>query len=204
QQISERIGCNSAFRGDAQPAQVETASSELFQRADDAGMFDATGDDSTRWVAGKTEQGEVVGFRRAGGEDNLIGASADQRSDLLARVFEGAPRVATGGVRAGRVPSRVSQPRPHRLQRQRTQRRRGVVIEVNSASRDSHFIIIILLTARLPSFYHRSDQLSAQFLPVFPLPERTYVIFFEVVPPWFRIAEAGGRSWRSRSSNFSS
>ena len=114
-------------------------------------MFDRCGDDVWRgglwrgrahsqdWLCHRgcddAEDGLVVGFGAAAGEDDFLGTSADESGNLFAGGFDGgasalARRVDRGGV--GEVGGEIGQ---HGVEDLGVDGRRGVVIEVDAVHR---------------------------------------------------------------------
>ena len=80
---------------------------------------------------GHALKGDVVCFRAARREHDLVGARADGRGDDLARFFDGLARLARGRVEGRRIREPVVEVWRHRRARLRPQRRSGRVVEVD-------------------------------------------------------------------------
>ena len=84
----------------------------------------------------KAEEGEIVGFGAAAGEDDAVGVAADglcadQLADALTGFFEPVAGAAAIFVLAGGVQVRGGVALAHGLDDFRQNRGRGVVVEVN-------------------------------------------------------------------------
>src|SRR5712671_4588637 len=78
---------------------------------------------------------QVVGFRAAGGEDNLVGAHADQTGDLAPRTVGSRARLLTEEMDTRGVAKLFRQIRQHRLDDPAIDWRGGTVIEIDFAHR---------------------------------------------------------------------
>ena len=98
-------------------------------------VLGARGDDVVALLPvelGHALDGEVVRLGRAGGEDDLLLASADQAGDLLARLFDRFLRFPAEGVAAaGGIAEVGGEVGHHRLEHARVERRGGVVVHVD-------------------------------------------------------------------------
>src|SRR5215471_1270848 len=111
---------------------------------EDGFVFNLGGDDVFRFFLGTAccagtgtaaddaEDGVVVGFRPAAGEDDFLRASADERRDLFTSRFHSGPGALAGGVDGGSVSELTGQIGEHGLQNFRLDGSGGVVIEVNA------------------------------------------------------------------------
>nr|WP_246090169.1 hypothetical protein [Nonomuraea deserti] len=79
----------------------------------------------------RAAQGEQIGLRTGGGEDDLARTGADQGGNLLARVPQCRTGPLTIAVAAGRVAEQATQVRRHLLGHARVDRGGGVVVEVD-------------------------------------------------------------------------
>ena len=77
--------------------------------------------------------GEVVGLRPAGGEDDLVRARADEFGHLAPRAVNGRPRLLPVEVDARRVAELLGQVRQHRLDDPAVNRGRRTVVEIDAA-----------------------------------------------------------------------
>ena len=113
-------------------------------RASAAALSDTAGCSIAEWISTRRRraaraqhalQREVVALGGAAREDDLARLGrADRRRDLLARLLDRGLRAPAVHVRAARrVAELVAQPRLHRREDARIDRRRGVVVEVDRA-----------------------------------------------------------------------
>ena len=109
-------------------------------------MFDGGGDHvlggfagthSQEWLCHNSKDGVVVGFGATAGEDDFLGAGADQSSDLLAGRFDRAARTLAWRVDGSSIGKFAREIRHHGIERFRLDRRRGVVIEVDAVHGDA-------------------------------------------------------------------
>ena len=104
------------------------------------------GDDVVALLAvhlGHALDGQVVALGGAGGEDDLLGAGADQLGNLLARLFHrllGHPAELV--VAAGGIAEVLAEVRQHRFQHPRIHRRGGVVIHVDRQLHCRSFLVL--------------------------------------------------------------
>jgi hypothetical protein len=91
---------------------------------------------SQDWLCHKrvddAEDGVVVGFGAAAGEDNFLGTSADERGDLFAGRFDGGAGALAGSVDGGGVGEVAGEIGKHGVEDLRVDGRRGVVIEIDA------------------------------------------------------------------------
>ena len=78
------------------------------------------------------EDGVVVGFSAAAGEDDFLGSGADEGGDLFAGGFDGGAGALAGGVDGGGVGEIGGEIGKHGVEDLRVDGRRGVVIEVDA------------------------------------------------------------------------
>ena len=86
--------------------------------------------------ARRAHDGEIVGLRGAGGEDEFAGLGANQVCDLRARSFDRRLRLLAEAVLDRmRIAENLLQERQHGVERARIERRRRLVIEVDRCVR---------------------------------------------------------------------
>jgi len=113
--------------------------SALFQAMDAAAnrrMLDRRSDDVPAVGLGSFAEPanrQIVCFGAAGSENDFVGASACERSDLPARAINRGARFLAERVHARRVAEPFGQVRKHRLNDTRVGRCRGAVIEIDFA-----------------------------------------------------------------------
>ncbi|OPZ14237.1 MAG: hypothetical protein BWZ10_01951 [candidate division BRC1 bacterium ADurb.BinA364] len=116
---------------------LEALAFEPFAGVEHGLVLGANGDDAPAFlgVVGRDAlQRQIVGFGGAGGPDDLPGIGADQRGDLLARLFDQGLGLPAECVRAaGGVAIRLGETRQHLRQNARIDRRRGVIVHINRA-----------------------------------------------------------------------
>src|SRR5438552_19116657 len=100
---------------------LRAATCEALAGLDDRGMLDRTRNDVSGLAGGAhgTNQGEIVGFSAAGGEDDLGRRSADQRCDLCTRFVHRCARHPSFLMQARRISVRAAEKWPHRLKHSR-------------------------------------------------------------------------------------
>ena len=86
----------------------------------------------------ESANGEIVGLRAAGSEDDLIRFGADEGRDFATRPIDRGACLLAKTVNTRRISIRFRQGSGHRCGDARVDRRRGAVIQVNSTVR-SHF-----------------------------------------------------------------
>src|SRR5579864_2733087 len=96
---------------------LRAATCEELAGLEDRGVLDRTRNDVSGLAAGAhgTNQGEVVGFSAAGGEDDLVRFSPDQRCDLGTRPVDRRARHPPFLMQARRISVRAAEKWPHRL-----------------------------------------------------------------------------------------
>ena len=104
QQIGQHLGADDAGSIHRQVIDAEADLFEAAQRFGDGGVLDGTGDDMAGRVASEAEDGEVVGLGGAAGEDDLVGAGAEQGGDAFAGVLQGLAGLAAGAVALAGLP----------------------------------------------------------------------------------------------------
>ena len=134
-------GCFQVVQADAavtlhrQIANLKTMLLQVLASVEHGFVLDRLGNDVVAFLAEHFRDAfdhQVVGFRGAAGEDNLLPRGVDQRGHLLARIFHGffgAP--AEGVVAACRIPELAGEIRHHCLHHTRVDGRGGVIIHVN-------------------------------------------------------------------------
>ena len=110
----------------------QPSSSSRFTGPATAGCSIGTDDDVTRRDPREAEDGEVVRLGPARGEDDLVAMGPEDLRDGLARPVEPPPRGAAEGVAALGVAA-LEPERPHRLEHERVERGRRVLVEVDRA-----------------------------------------------------------------------
>ena len=152
---SDSFGIDAAFAIDAQIGDADPLFFGGLARVQDGFVFDGGGDDvgwcvlrrvhSQDWLchsgAEDTEDGVVIGFGAAAGEDDLLGASTDQRGNLLAGGFDGGAGALTGRVDGGGVGKVGREIREHGVEDLGVDGRRGVVVEIDAVHRDGLSIL---------------------------------------------------------------
>ncbi len=115
-------------------------------------MFDSGGDDvlggfagahSQDWLCHNTKDGVVVGFGAAAGEDDLLGAGADQGSDLLTRCFHGGAGFLAWGVDGSGVGEFRGEIGQHGVEHFRLDGSGGVEVEVDAVHKATPRILLV-------------------------------------------------------------
>ena len=104
-------------------------------------MLDVGGDDV---AVGDAENGEVVGFRAAAGEDNFLGRAIEESGGLAARAFQGLFGVLAGLMDTGGIPESLTECGEHGVNHRGGDWRRGIVIEIIAL----HLSILPMATRR--------------------------------------------------------
>ena len=86
-------------------------------------------------------QRQVVGLAATAGEDDFVGAGADQAGNLGPRLFDGPPRRLARAVQRRGIASQPQRLR-HGLGHRRLDRRAGVVVEVSGGGHDGNRILL--------------------------------------------------------------
>src|SRR6266853_660731 len=126
---------------------VSEANAALFERlasVEDSFMFDGAGNDML-FMATRSfndpEDGVIVGFGGAAGEDDFLGAGADQSGDLFTGGFDGGASALAGSVDrsgVGKIRREIGQ---HSVEHFGLDRRGGVEIEVDAVHKSTHRIL---------------------------------------------------------------
>ncbi len=112
-------------------------------------MLDGRGDDvlggfagthSQEWLCHNSEDGVVIGFGAAAGEDDFLGAGADERSDLFAGGFDGGAGALAGRVDGSSVGKFAGEIGKHGIEHGRLDGRGGVEIEIDAVHKATHRI----------------------------------------------------------------
>src|SRR2546427_1667008 len=126
---------------------VSEANAALFERLASVQhrfMFDGAGNHML-FVATRSfndsEDGVVVGFGATAGEDDFLGARADQCGNLFARCFHSAAGTLTGSVDGSSVAKFLGEIGQHGVEHFRLDRRGGVEIEIDAVHGAIHRIL---------------------------------------------------------------
>src|SRR5262249_19750048 len=82
--------------------------------------------------ANDTEDGVIIGFGAAAGEDDFLGSGAEKGSDLITGGFDGGAGTLADRMDAGSVAEFGGEVRKHRIEDLRLDGRCGVVIEIDA------------------------------------------------------------------------
>ncbi len=112
---------------------------EVSCRGSDGHVFQGADDEVAAAVGCETphhaEQGQVVAFGPAGGEDDFVAVHSEQRGDPMARVVHGFPGRPAYGVMADGVTKMLGQEGKHCLLHGRCNGRCRVVVEIDRSHR---------------------------------------------------------------------
>src|SRR5215831_10584231 len=114
----------------------------LYKGSDDVRPERARGDKGSRGSKDDAEDGVIVGFGAAAGEENLLGSSANELGNLLARGLDGSTGVLAEGVDGRGVAEFGREVGKHGFEDFRLDGGGGVVIEVDAVHR---LVLTILL-----------------------------------------------------------
>ena len=132
------IGIDQPVARNLEPRDLETfALLQMLERMQHRVMFRAVADQVLsvrREISSQPEKREIVRLRAAAGEDDLVRPHPQQRRQLIARIIDRRPRLATRRVHARGISEMPLEIWQHRLPRRRAERRRGVVIEVDHST----------------------------------------------------------------------
>ena len=133
------LGVDPAVAIDRQLDDLEAELLEVLQRVEHRVVLDRAGHDSMAAALARPRgalQREVQRLGAAAGEDDLARTRPDRAGDTLMGLVERSARSPAVRVRRRGVAELAAQERQHRLERLRTQRRRGGVVEVDRHRRD--------------------------------------------------------------------
>src|SRR5215469_15584583 len=117
----------------------------LYKGSDDVRTERARGDQGARGSKDDAEDSVIVGFRAAAGEENLLGPSANERGNLLARSLDGSAGVLAKRVDGGGVAEFDREIGKHGVEDFGLDRGGCVVIEVDAVHR---FVLTMILDVR--------------------------------------------------------
>jgi len=127
----------------------------LYKGSDDVRPERARGDRGGRGSQDDAKDGVIVGFGAATGEENLLGSSANELGNLLARGLDGSTGVLAEGVDGGGVAEFGREVGKHGIEDFGFDRGGCVVIEVDAVHR---FVLTIILDVRAGEEHTRRDE----------------------------------------------
>ena len=110
-------------------------------------MLDGAGDNVIA-CSGNSEDSEVVAFGAAGGEDDLGGATSEQRSDTLARLLDGGASLLSLLVDGRGVAEPLKEVGLHCLEHLWQERRRRVVVQIDALHSATSIVTAVVSSSR--------------------------------------------------------
>lgn len=187
---------DSSGRDEAVRVGFDDGDVEIAAGGEDGGVLNVRGDD----VAVYAEDGEVVRFGAAAGENDFLGRAVEEGGNLAAGAFEDLFGLLAGLMDTGGIPESIAEDGHERVDHGRCDGRRCVVIEIKAL----HPSILPMATRRplvtLTTDFGTSDHFVAAMKGVIYTicPEATVVDLTHDLRP-FDVAEAAftfGEAWR--------
>ena len=133
--VAEVFGVDDSVAIDGEIGDVDAARGQRLARVEHGFVFDYGADQICAGVIGGVEDAEdgvIVGFGSAAGEDNFLGLRADESGDLFAGGFDGGAGFLAGGVDGGGVAEVSGEEGEHGFEDCGVDRSGGVVVEVDA------------------------------------------------------------------------
>ena len=136
EQFPQMVDLHDSVARHADSLDVETESRQLFRGTDDAGMFDRRNNHASGRRPGEAQQGQVVCFGTAAGEQDPVSlhvgqVTAENPADRVSSLFEDASRLPAQAMLTGRVDMSGQMAFVDRLGHARVDARGGVVVQVD-------------------------------------------------------------------------